>query len=376
MKKAKITIAGDFGPINRIETLLINKKYNDIFAELKPDFFNTDFIVLNLECPLTKSNKKCLKSGPSIKADPLISNSLKELKISMLTLANNHIFDYGFQGLKDTIEILNASNIETIGAGYNYFDASKIKTKNINGLNFSFVNIAENEFGASSNNSPGFNPINPYINFNQIKNAKLYSDFILVIIHGGNEYFDLPNIFQKEIAHYYIDIGVDVVIFHHSHAISGFEKYNKGFVFYGLGNFLFDWPIRQPDEWYNGAYLELFFGTDNLVDFKLVPFEQCKNKVIISKIDSNSFNEKIKFLSNIIINDELLNTKWLEYLNKVVKYYHYNIYSLNIFEKLLYKFGILKPFIKRKIMQPAFINTIRCESHREALKDIIDFNIF
>src|SRR5690554_5226992 len=107
----KILITGD---------LVVNRKYDkkSIDKEIVELFSNSSINIVNLEAPITFYTTKILKIGPNIKADKESTlNVLKELDVDIVTLANNHVLDYGEQGVIDTLEFCNENKIQTVGAG-------------------------------------------------------------------------------------------------------------------------------------------------------------------------------------------------------------------------------------------------------------------
>ena len=103
-------------------------------------------------------------------------------------------------------------------------------------VNIAVLNFAENEWSTASSDKPGANPINPISNFNSINITKESVDIVIVITHGGHEMYRLPSPRMKELYRFYIDAGADIVINHHTHCTSGYEKYNGKFIFYSIGN--------------------------------------------------------------------------------------------------------------------------------------------
>ena len=103
-KIIRILFAGDFSPFGDIENAFISGKCKEFFSSFQNILDHADFRVVNLECPLTESNLKIKKTGPNLKAVPATVELLKEGKFDLVTLANNHILDYGEQGMFDTIQ--------------------------------------------------------------------------------------------------------------------------------------------------------------------------------------------------------------------------------------------------------------------------------
>lgn len=124
-KQIDVFVSGDFCPINRIEKLSMQGEHDKIFNDILKIVGKSDLSVTNLECPLTLETKAISKTGPNLKAHPSTINSLKYAGFDLLTLANNHILDYGYKGLKDTLEICDIKGINTVGAALILEDVDK-----------------------------------------------------------------------------------------------------------------------------------------------------------------------------------------------------------------------------------------------------------
>ena len=242
MNNIKINIAGDLYLGQGLEPIAIQNPASLFDKDVVKAFSDSDFNVLNLESPLTMAGKehKILKTGPHLKALPETIGALNILKTSLVTLANNHIYDYGYKGLNDTLELCKKNNIATIGADVTLKGASKIFLKKFDQLTIAFVNIAENEWCNANETHGGANPMNIIANTRSINEAKKLADIVILIIHGGHELYHFPSPRMVDQYRFYAEQGASVIVSHHSHYISGYEIFNGVPIFYGLGNFLFD----------------------------------------------------------------------------------------------------------------------------------------
>ena len=114
MDTIKVLFAGDFAPCHKFEPLGIDLGCSLIDNEISKIAQDADISFVNLECPLTKSNSKKNKSGPSIKADPRCIDIIKNF--NLVGLANNHVLDYGERGLIETIKVCKDQNKNITGA--------------------------------------------------------------------------------------------------------------------------------------------------------------------------------------------------------------------------------------------------------------------
>lgn len=316
---------------------------------------------------------KLEKNGPNLKCTAKAVDALKWCGFQMATLANNHIYDYGEDGLRQTIDALKSRNLDFVGVGNTIEEAAEVKYKQIKGKRFAFINACEHEFSIVSGNHSGANPLNPIQQFYAISRAKSEADHVVMIIHGGSEMNQLPSPRMQETYRFFIDAGADVVVNHHQHCFSGYEIYKEKPIVYGLGNFCFDDAHSIDGIWNYGYMLELQFNEEK-IEICLHPYKQCGEKVGVQLLaDSNAFYEEIKQLNNIISNPSKLQESFNDYVSvqRRGRLMAFEPYTSRL-TKALYWRKILPSFIgRRKRLQ--LENMIGCEAHRDvvlqALKD-------
>ena len=365
---AKILITGDFCPINRIEELALKGDFQSILNDFIDVFRGNDLNIVNLECPLTRSDNARPKSGPHQKASPETIDILKYADVSLAVMANNHIMDYGNKGVKDTLDTCEKAGIDTAGIGRSVAEAGKPYSVEIKGKKIAFLNFADNEFLSTPDNTYTCKPLDPVKCTYDIKNAKKEHDYVFVIVHAGNEFYELPSPRTKELYRYFIDQGADVVVAHHTHAFSGYEMYNNKLIFYGLGNFIFDWPGKINDRW-NMGYVVRFSVSDKIY-FEIIPLKQGNEEPGVFHLNNDEeagFKEEIERLNGIIIDDEKLEKEFHNYCEKV--YPMYDAFIEPYFGKYitaLRKRGLFPKLLSRR-KRILLLNIIRCESHRDVL---------
>ena len=171
----KILIAGDFVPRERVLEKIKKNDYADIFADLKPYIEQADYSVLNLEAPIVLDTLKARpiqKVGPALSAPVETIDVIKDAGFNCVTLANNHIMDYGAQALNDTISVLYEKQILHVGAGKSLDDASKVLYLRAGSQSVAIVNFCENEFSIAGDSTSGAFPLNIVKNYHQIQEAK------------------------------------------------------------------------------------------------------------------------------------------------------------------------------------------------------------
>ena len=300
----RVLVAGDYCPQNRVAEQIGKGKYQ-LFLE--PLDVSYDYAIANLECPIFNKNaKKILKSGPHLYCSPAAVEVLKQSGFSCVTLANNHTLDYGESSLLDTIDVCNKVGLDVVGAGKGIEEAGRILYKRINDEVLAIINCCEHEFSVTDGKSVGTNPLNIVQQYKDIQSARGLADYVLIIIHGGHEHYQFPTPRMIETYRFFMDAGADAVVNHHQHCYSGYELYKGKPIFYGLGNFCFDWKGREEDpKWTTGYMVNLDFKKEG-TSFEIMPYYQCtKQNSSVQMVAPSSFNQQIDRLNEIIANPTL-----------------------------------------------------------------------
>ncbi|MFA6003650.1 MAG: CapA family protein [Elusimicrobiota bacterium] len=207
------------------------------------DSLRADILLGNLECPLTKRGTKQPKTW-TFRAPPKNLAALKAAGFNILTIANNHVLDYGPDGIFDTLAELRRSSIPFIGGGKDLEEAQKLEILEVHGLRVGFLGFTSTfpEEAWARRDRPGV----AYSELSRVKAAieaaRPRCDMLAVVFHGGTELAPEPNDIQKEFAHLAIDSGADIIIGHHPHVVQPLEIYKGKPIIYSLGNFLFVSP--------------------------------------------------------------------------------------------------------------------------------------
>lgn len=362
--KLNLIFSGDFAPI------LKDYKTNDShFRSINEILLFVDLHITNLECPLTYSEASIKKSGPAVKSDPGSISLFNQAKVKLACMANNHIFDYGEKGIVDTIEVLKKSNIESIGIVNRTDGREKWIVKEIKGKRIGFLNYCEHEFSVREKGflgASGYDPVDAYYD---IRVLRPKVDWLIVIYHGGNEYYPFPRPELKKDFHYLADLGADMVVGHHTHVFSGYEIYNDKPLIYSLGNFFFPYE-GEPESWNEGVLLNCII--DESIQFELIPFYQCKDGfevTLMTRDKKGSALQKIKDLSSTISDDSKLEDAWRIYVQNFGEGLSGKILYPTKVDKLLLKLPFLKKYVSDKSRLRSLINILRCTSLKQLLID-------
>lgn len=298
----KITVVGDVMLGGILSSNI--KKYKDTFlsAEVRK-FLEADVVFCNLESVLSKDGTPPRKNKILLHAKKESIELLKNAGFTIVSLANNHIMDYGYDSLLRTTRLLKENNIKYLGAGANLYEARKPVFFDKDNIKIAFLAYVSSETWCSWEqrkhqvckkwvagiSEPGVAPFDLKLIQKDIREAKKKSDFLVVSLHWGDEYkyFPHPEIISD--AHEIIDMGVDLIVGHHPHILRGYEQYHKGMIFYSLSNFLFpsyydekenslkNWPYKSRQ----GLIVQCEVSKNKAARYKLIPVIQKKSKPIV-----------------------------------------------------------------------------------------------
>jgi hypothetical protein len=373
----KILVAGDYSPIGHINEMINSGEYEQIFSDVREINKDVDYSVVNFESTIADdSDEPIIKQGSNFHCSIKSIQAIKWAGFSLLTLANNHFRDYGDKGVRNSLDAIKLNKLDFVGGGVDIQQASKILYKEISGYTVAFINACEHEFSLATKEQSGSNPLDALHQYYQIKEAHDNADFVIVIVHGGHEYFPLPSMRMQKIYRFFADVGADVIINHHQHCYSGYEIYNGKPIFYGLGNFCFEGEGDVYPCWTKGFVVILNFEKGKIT-FELKPYIQCENNARVQFLsDRRKFDESIKELNDIIVNEESLRRSVQSYYEKQ-KYYilqTFEPYSTRLGTKL-YRMHLLPSFVFRRGKVLKLFNFISCEAHLDkviyCLKSII-----
>jgi poly-gamma-glutamate synthesis protein (capsule biosynthesis protein) len=258
------------------KVIRVKNNFNFPLEEIKSYLKNADLVFCNLESPITPG--RIIVPGEMVfRSDPQTAQILKNANFAVVSLANNHILNFGRKGLANTWKYLKEANILHTGTGTNKAAAVQPAYLRCGGLRLAFLAFVDKMF--YSNQSTAATPyvatMNPKEISPLVKDAKRHADFVIVSMHSGNEYTEKLTASQVNFAHAAIDAGADLVIGHHPHVVQKAEKYKGKYIFYSLGNFIFDqnWS-RETSE---GLMAKFFISKTGLEKVEVVPVLICSN---------------------------------------------------------------------------------------------------
>ncbi|MCC7160188.1 CapA family protein [Candidatus Nomurabacteria bacterium] len=252
----------------------LNNDYSLLFKnseEIENILKNSDISFANLEG--TASDKGTDKKNLySFRMDPIIIPVLKEAGLDILSLANNHVADWGREAYIDTMSRLKENRIFYTGGGLNKKEAEAPIIFEKNGMKIGFLGFSDKgpDYMRAKNateNTPeqaGVIIARDDEFDTTIKNAAKQVDYLIVSFHFGEEYQDVHDKRQEYLAHKAVDDGAKIVIGHHPHVIEDTEIYKNSYIAYSLGNFIFDQSWSEPTM--KGMLLQIKLNKDGSMD--------------------------------------------------------------------------------------------------------------
>jgi len=324
----RISFLGDTS-LNNDYNVLYEKGENP-FEQISPELEKSDFVISNIECFAKGEKGENINKIHRLKSNIKTFNYLKNINLSLVTTANNHIYDNLEDGYKRTIDFFNINKIDYIGSGYSKKKASREKVINIKGKKFCFLNYVTEDTNPMipDNANIKVNYFDEYKVKKDIRRNK-DSDFIIILVHWGGRFegCSYPDPKLKPLGQNLIDAGANLIIGHHSHTFQPFEIYKGKYIFYSLGNFCF---------------------SDIISDNKKYPLRKKNRESAILHVEFEGKSYKPQILT--IYNNDCFIISYEKNRNKIKrKQLFYEIFSkfkliweiyvkyLNIFEPLIYQ---------------------------------------
>ncbi len=274
-KDTVLIAVGDIMLSRDVEQKMIHEKnWQYPFLQTAEITSGGDIVFGNLESPLIAG--PVVSTGEmSFRADPKAIDGLLSAGFNVLSLANNHIKNRGDDGIISTNTELDKSGIAHVGAGLNDVEAREPAIIEKNGTTFGFLAYTDSAFTPASYEAAANRSGSPFLNEDllaeDIARLKTKTDVIIVSMHAGTEYQDIQNQKQIDFSHRAIELGASVVIGHHPHVVQPVEQYMGGYIFYSLGNFIFDqmWSEKTRE----GAIASITFNGIRPVQMKITPIK-------------------------------------------------------------------------------------------------------
>lgn len=342
-------------------------------------------LLVNIEAPVIPEGKGCHlkplpKAGPS-----LLNHSLpKTNKQAIAVLANNHLFDYSTQGYISTLQQIQQNGWVSVGAGMTRSLSREPLIFEWDQKRVAIIARCETQFGVSQRTKPGVAEFSLDV-FNQIKNLKKSVDLVIISIHSAAELLPWPSPRRQDEYRMYIDSGADIVHGHHAHVPNGWEEYEGGFIFYGLGNFCVDpkdWSWHPNGLWSFSPVLEIRKNAIQAT-YQTLVIGQNEDGVYIrpsNSEESKQHSEYLEMCNRPLHDRKLLEGLWQEASLSMFNQYYAHFLSLKkrcssdrlsrIKERAALLSHIFRPNARKRAAKDRhlmYYHLFACDSHRDAI---------
>ena len=254
---------------------------------------NSNITIANNEFTISNRGEKMPGKYYTFRASPNNLSIYQEMGVDLVTLANNHVYDFGEKAFQDTLEALKTFQIPYVGAGKNIDEAIQPYYFVVNGYKISFLNATRAEklilTPEATNDTGGvFRCYDPSLLIQQIKKVRQNSDIVVTLLHWGKEdSTDLEEV-QSETAKKYIEAGSDIIIGTHAHILQGIDFYQGKAIIYNLGDFIFNNETKDT------AIFQLTVDNEKNFQYKIIP---CQQKDEYTSLATE--NDKLRILEKL-----------------------------------------------------------------------------
>ena len=370
----KITIFGDICPTKDTQVAFDRGDRESIFGDTFREIESSDIVIGNLECAVTDQPKPIQKAGPVLYTGIQSIQTLKDFDI--LSIANNHIRDCGDEGVMTALETCKKLGIRTLGAGKSMQEARKPLVIEKCGIKIGLMSFAEQEFNIASDIRPGACYLDLYDDFERIREFRKTVDYLIILYHGGIEYFPYASPELSRKCRKMVDCGADLISCQHSHCIGTIEQYNGSTIVYGQGNSVFGY--RDGDNsWNRGLLLQVEFQKAGSSFSSLFTYKGMvatpKGLRWMSEDASENLSNELKAREQLSQNRVAVQKEWDKFCASLGKIH---LPLLLVWPRILIAINRRTGNLLIKILygRLAYNNThnlIRCEAHREVIDNLL-----
>ncbi len=312
---ATVLLFGDINLGRQLGQTLLKGEVDYPFEKMKPLLSRADIVFANLESPISDQHgeTESPKSNFVFCAPPVAATSLRRGGISIVSTANNHAFDYGVEGVRETIRDLDREHIAHVGTREDSGGTFPPAIVKVGGITIGVLGYTQfiNGDGPWDPRIAVFDSMQAK---KDIRRLRKKASFIIVSFHGGKEYAEGPDRRTRREMESLARAGADVVVAHHPHVPQGIERYGRTTIFYSLGNFVFN----QADPWGKRSFgVELrivkLHDTTRVASIRLIPLRPYKQPWPgLPQADLDSLVVRLRKYSNtdiIMRNDSLFVSK-------------------------------------------------------------------
>jgi poly-gamma-glutamate synthesis protein (capsule biosynthesis protein) len=268
---------------------------------------DADILVGNMEFPFTLLREKAsAHSHEKYIAPSEAINTLEKVNFSAMSIANNHIYDWGLEGIESTVGQLAVIRVATFGAGRNEVEASKPFFVERQGVRLAFLAFCKEGQWSAGARKPGAAVLRLQDVIERIHAVRKEVHHVIAVFHWGVEFSEYPHPSDIAMAHRVIEAGASCIIGHHPHVVQGMEVYRGKPIFYSLGSFIYDpfcervFVSNKLEERLTSIGVKLEFQHDSVARWTIYPFAKEKRCLFprrMSEEEERAFSKKFEDLS-------------------------------------------------------------------------------
>lgn len=268
---------------------------------------NADIFMINNEFTFTGRGTPTVNKKFTFRADPGNVSMYEEMGVDIVSVANNHIYDYGEVSLLDTLDTLEQAEIPYVGAGRNLQEAMTPVYYIANGMKIAFVSATQIERNsvpdtkeATQDSAGVLRCMNPDNLLLVIEEAKKNSDYVILYIHWGTESQEAIDWLQEQQAPIYAQAGVDLIIGDHPHCLQKMDSVEGVPVIYSLGNFWFNSRTQ------NSCVVKVALRAGEMESFQFIPCRQsdCRTALLTGQEKTEVLDYMRTISPNVTIDEE------------------------------------------------------------------------
>ena len=268
---------------------------------------NADIFMINNEFTFTSRGTPTVNKKFTFRANPGNVSMYEEMGVDIVSVANNHIYDYGEISLLDTLDTLEQAEIPYVGAGRNLQEAMTPVYYIANGMKIAFVSATQIERNgtpdtkeATQDSAGVLRCMNPDNLLLTIEEAKKNSDYVILYIHWGTESQEAIDWLQEQQAPIYAQAGVDLIIGDHPHCLQKMDSVEGVPVIYSLGNFWFNSRTQ------NSCVVKVALRAGEMESFQFIPCRQsdCRTVLLAGQEKTEVLDYMRTISPNVTIDEE------------------------------------------------------------------------
>ncbi|MEI3215608.1 MAG: CapA family protein [Lachnospiraceae bacterium] len=268
---------------------------------------NADIFMINNEFTFTGRGTPTVNKKFTFRANPGNVSMYEEMGVDIVSVANNHIYDYGEVSLLDTLDTLEQAEIPYVGAGRNLQEAMTPVYYIANGMKIAFVSATQIERNsvpdtkeATQDSAGVLRCMNPHNLLLTIEEAKKNSDYVILYIHWGTESQEAIDWLQEQQAPIYAQAGVDLIIGDHPHCLQKMDSVEGVPVIYSLGNFWFNSRTQ------NSCVVKVALRAGEMESFQFIPCRQsdCRTVLLTGQEKTEVLDYMRTISPNVTIDEE------------------------------------------------------------------------